>query len=253
MFNITASAARSAAFWARTAALAVPLGLAMVGGAQADEASIRKNLADRMANLPRIDEISKTSIPGIYELRMGTDILYSDEDGNFLIEGALFDTRTKTDITKARIDKLTAVDFAKLPLKDAIVIKQGNGARKMVVFSDPNCGYCKKIERDLVNVKDVTVYNFIIPILGADSVMKSRDLWCAKDQGKAWRSWMIDGQPAAKAAEKCDTAALDRNMALARKHKIQATPAVIFEDGSRAPGAIPADQIEKMLVAAKKG
>ena len=123
----------------------------------------------------------------------------------------------------------------------------------MVVFSDPNCGYCKKIERDLMNVKDVTVYNFLIPILGADSVLKSRDLWCSRDQAKAWRAWMIDGQPAAKAAEKCDTAALERNMALARKHKIQATPAVIFEDGSRAPGAIPADQIERMLAAVKKG
>ncbi|TDM05002.1 MAG: disulfide isomerase [Ideonella sp. MAG2] len=253
MFNTTALAARSAGSWVRAAALALPLGLSLVSGAQADEASIRKNLADRMANLPRIDEISKTPIPGIYELRMGTDILYSDEDGTFLIEGALFDTRSKTDITKARMDKLTAVDFAKLPLKDAIVIKQGNGSRKMVVFSDPNCGYCKKIERDLVSVKDVTIYTYLIPILGADSVLKTRDIWCSKEQAKTWRSWMLDGQAASKAPEKCDTAALDRNMALARKHKIQATPAVIFEDGSRAPGAIPAEQIEKLLASAKRG
>ena len=233
-------------------ALVVSLAASFWGIAQADEAAIRKNLVDHMPTLPKIDEVSKTPIPGLYELRMGTDILYTDENGNYLIDGSIFDARTRTDLTKARVDKLTAIDFDALPLKDAIVVKQGSGLRKMVIFADPNCGYCKRIEKDLLQIKDVTIYTFLIPILGADSVTKSRDIWCAKDSGKTWRNWMVDGSTPAKAPEKCDTAALGRNLEMSRKYKVNATPAVVFEDGTRVPGAIPAERIEKQLAAATK-
>jgi thiol:disulfide interchange protein DsbC len=133
-----------------------------------------------------------------------------------------------------------------------VVIKQGTGARKLVVFADPNCGYCKRLERDLMALKDVTIYNFIYPILGPDSMAKSRDIWCAKDQAKAWRDWMVDGKLASKAAANCDTSAIDATVELGRKHRVQGTPAVVFEDGTRAPGAIPAAQIEARMAAAKK-
>lgn len=218
----------------------------------ADEAAIRKALADRMPELPKIDEISKTPIPGIYELRMGTDIFYSDENGNHLFEGAILDTRNQVNLTKARVDKLTAIDFATLQPKDAMVFKQGTGARKVAVFADPNCGYCKKIERDLLSLKDVTIYTYLLPILGQDSTKKSRDIWCTKDNAKAWRAWMIDNVTPTKSMGACDTTALDRNLELARRYKITGTPAVVFEDGTRAPGAIPVDQIEKRIKDAAK-
>jgi thiol:disulfide interchange protein DsbC len=228
--------------------------LALAGAfaaAHADEAAIRKTLADRMPELPKIDEISKTPIPGVYELRIGTDILYSDETGAYLFEGAMLETKTKTDLTRARVDKLTMIDVAALPLKDAMVFKQGTGARKLVVFADPNCGYCKRIERDLVSLKDVTIYTFLLPILGPDSTVKSRDIWCAKDNAKVWRSWMIDGQTPAKSGM-CDSAALERNLELGRKYKINGTPAVVFEDGSRSPGALPADRLEARMKEARE-
>ncbi|MFZ2989272.1 DsbC family protein [Ideonella sp.] len=228
------------------------LALAALGTAHADEAAIRKALADRMPGLPKIDEVSKTAIPGLYEVRMGTDIVYSDEEGNHVIEGAIFDTRTRTDVTKARIDKLTAIDFAQLPLKDALVVKQGNGSRKVAVFADPNCGYCKRLEKDLLTLKDVTIYTYVLPILGADSVLKSRDIWCAKDGMKAWRAWMVDGVVPAKTMGNCDTTAIERNQELARKYKVNGTPAIVFEDGTRSPGAMPAAQIEKQLAGARK-
>jgi thiol:disulfide interchange protein DsbC len=228
------------------------LSLGLVGAALADEAAIRKTLADRMPNLPKIDEISKTPMPGLYELRMGNELLYSDENGNFLVDGTLYDTHGKTDLTKARVDKLTAVDFASLPLKDAIVYKQGNGSRKMAVFADPNCGYCKRLEKDLVKLKDVTVYTFLIPILGADSVLKSRDIWCAKDSIKVWQAWMLDGAAPARASAGCDTAALDRNLEFGRKYKVNGTPAMFFEDGTRSPGALPLDRLEKQLANGRK-
>jgi thiol:disulfide interchange protein DsbC len=239
---------------------ALALGLAAAAAAlatlpaSADEAAIRKNLAERLPNFPKIDEVSKTAIPGVYEVRMGTDILYSDENGNHLFQGALIETKTRTDLTQARIDKLTMVDFASLPLKDAVLVKQGTGARKLVIFADPNCGYCKRIERDLQTLKDVSIYTFLYPILGADSTAKSKDIWCAKDSAKAWRSWMIDNATPQKAAADCDVAALERNLKLGQKYRVQGTPAVVFEDGTRAPGAVPAAQIESRIqAAAKKG
>jgi thiol:disulfide interchange protein DsbC len=219
-------------------------------GALAQEAVIRKNIAERLPDFPKIDEITKTPIPGIYELRIGVDVLYSDEQGNHLFEGQLIDTRTRSNLTEARVAKLTAIDFGSLPLKDAIVWKQGTGARKLVVFADPNCGYCRKFERDLQQVKDITVYTFLYPILGGDSPEKAKNIWCAKDSTKVWRDWMIEGT-AIPAAAPCDASALQRNYALGRKHRITGTPALVFEDGSHKPGALDAAQLEKLLVASK--
>ena len=220
--------------------------------ALADEAAIRKNLPERLPTFPKIDEVSKTPMAGLYEVRMGSEIVYSDETGQFLIQGSLIDTKTRADLTQARIDKLTAIDFATLPLKDAVLIKQGGGARKVVIFADPNCGYCKRLEKDLLAVKDVSIYTFLLPILGPDSTTKSRDIWCAKDPAKAWRTWMVDGQAPGKAPANCDTAALERNTEMGRRYKVQGTPALVFEDGSRAPGAMPTAQIESRLAAAAK-
>lgn len=220
--------------------------------ALAQEAVIRKVLAERIPGLPKIDEVSKSPIPGLYEVRIGTEIYYADEKGEHLITGQIIETRSRTNLTEARIDKLTAVEFAQLPLKDALVYKQGNGQRKVAIFGDPNCGFCKRFERDLLSVKDVTIYTFVYPILGADSNTRSRDIWCSKDAAKAWRAWMIDGVSPPKAMGSCDTAALDRNVEFGRKHRIQGTPAVIFEDGTRRPGALPAAEVEKLLVAASR-
>lgn len=234
----------------RRAVPALLCAAAFTQAALADEATIRKNIAERLPNFPKIDEVTKTPMPGLYEVRVEAEIFYTDEHGNYLIDGQMIDTKSSTNLTEQRVAKLTAIDFAKLPLKDAIVFKQGTGARKLVVFADPNCGYCKKFERDLRGVKDVTVYTFLYPILGGDSPDKSRDIWCAKDNTKAWRDWMVDNTPPARSMGQCDTAALARNVNLGRKHKVTGTPALVFEDGKRIPGALPPEQIEKHLSAA---
>jgi len=218
--------------------------------ALADDNAIRKNIAERFPDWPKIDEITKTPIAGLYEIRLGTDVFYTDEQGNHLIEGALIETKTRNNLTEARVNKLTAIDFAALPLKDAIVWKQGTGARKLVIFADPNCGYCKRFERDLQGVKDVTVYTFLYPILGGDSPEKSRDIWCSKDNTRAWRDWMLTGAPPVRNMGACDTGALQRNVALGKKHRVNGTPALVFEDGKRVPGALPLDQVEKNLTTA---
>jgi len=241
------------AFHDTRAALLALLGSVLLAGAvQANEAVIRKNLAERMPNLPKIDEVQRTPMAGLWELRIGTDVLYTDAEGQFLLQGEIFDTRTRANLTQARIDKLTAFDFPNLPMRDAIVVKQGNGARKIAIFADPNCGYCKRFERDVAALKDVTVYNFLYPILGPDSEAKSRDIWCARDRAKAWRDWMLDGKLPAKADAKCDAQALTRNVELGRRHRVNGTPAAVLEDGSRLPGAVPLEQLERRVAAASK-
>lgn len=221
-----------------------------LGTALAQEAVIRKNLAERLPNLPKIDEVSKTPMNGLYELRLNdSEIFYTDAEGNFLIQGHLIDTKARRNLTEERVDKLSAIDFAALPLKDAFTVVRGNGKRKMAVFEDPNCGYCKRFEKDLQKVSDVTVYMFLYPILSPDSIEKSKNIWCTKDKAKAWQDMMVRDQPAPKAT--CDTTAIERNVAFGKKHKITGTPTVFFVDGSRVPGAIGAPQVEKLLAEAK--
>ena len=218
--------------------------------AMADEATIRKNLIERLPNLPAIEEVSKTPMAGLFEVRVnGSELFYTDAEGNFLIQGSVFDTKARSNLTEVRTNKLTAIDFDKLPLKDAFTIVRGNGKRKIAVFEDPNCGYCKRYERVMQKVENATFYMFLYPILGADSVTKSNSLWCAKDKAKAWQDWMV--RDVAIAPATCDVTALTRNVEFGKKYKITGTPTMFFVDGTRVPGAIDAAQVEKMLTAAK--
>lgn len=216
----------------------------------AQDAAVRKALAERLPNLPKIDEISRSAMPGLLEVRInGFDIVYTDNEGNFLIQGNLIDTKARRNLTEERIEKLTAVDFDALPFKDAFTIVRGNGKRKVAVFEDPNCGYCKRFERDLQSVNNVTIHMFLYPILGADSTAKSQNIWCSKDKTKVFLDWMI--KDAAPSAASCDASALQRNVEFGKKYRITGTPTLIFADGSRVPGAIPAAQVEKFLSEAK--
>ena len=232
--------------------LAVVLATSLVS-ASAQEALIRKNLAERLPQLQSIDEVSKTPVNGLYEIRVnGTDILYTDVEGNYLIQGNLIDIRARRNLTEERVEKLSAIAFDALPVKDAFTIVRGNGKRKLAVFEDPNCGYCKRFERDLQKVDNVTIHMFLYPILGPDSLEKSKKIWCAKEPGKAWLDHMVrDQSPTVAAPASCDLAVLARNVEFGRKHKITGTPTLFFADGSRVPGAISAAQVEKFLGDAK--
>jgi thiol:disulfide interchange protein DsbC len=215
-------------------------------GAHAQEAAIRKNLTERLPNLPKIDEVRPAPIKGLYEVRVNqSEVFYTDAKGDFLIQGSIIDTQKRVDLTEERVNKLNAVAFKDLPLKDAFTIVRGKGTRKLAVFEDPNCGYCKRFERDLAKIDDVTVYVFLYPILGQDSVEKSRHIWCAKDRAQAFQDWMTDS--VTPTAANCDTSALQRNVEFGRKTRITGTPTVFFADGTRVPGAIGADRVEAML------
>ena len=216
----------------------------------AQEATIRKNLAERLPNLPRIEEVSKTPMPGLYEVRVNqSDIFYTDAEGNYLLQGQLIDTRNRSNLTEERIEKLSAIDFKSLPLKDSFTIVRGNGKRRIAIFEDPNCGYCKRFEKDLAKIDNVTIHVFLYPVLGPDSQAKSQAIWCAKDKAKAFEDWML--RNIAPVAANCDTSAIQRNRAFGDKHRITGTPTSFLPDGTRLPGAVPLEKIEQALANSK--
>jgi thiol:disulfide interchange protein DsbC len=213
----------------------------------AQEATIRKTIAERLPKFPKIDEVNKSAVPGLYELRMGSDIAYTDEKADFVIHGAIVDTKTQVNLTQSRVNKLATIEFAALPLKDAVVWKQGSGERKLVVFADPNCNFCRQFEGDLAKVKDVTVYTFLVPILGGDSPQKARNIWCAKESGVAWHNWMAQNIAAPLSMGACDDSAIARNMAMAKRYQVTVTPTLIFEDSKRFKGVLPPEDVDKQL------
>lgn len=191
-----------------------------------------------------VDLVRVTPMPGLYEIQVGMDLLYSDANANYVLQGSLIDARSRKDLTAERLDVLQQVAFSSLPLERAIKQVKGDGSRQIAAFEDPNCGYCKQLHQTLRDVDNVTVYTFLFPILSPDSITKSRDIWCASDRAQAWKDWMIDGKAAPQA--KCDTP-IEANLALGRKLNIQGTPALFFSDGSRVNGALPLDALNKKL------
>jgi thiol:disulfide interchange protein DsbC len=216
---------------------------AQTGPEQGIRAELKKQIPE--AN---VESVRKTSYGNLYEVVANGEIFYTDDKGSFLSLGPIIDMKTKENVTEARLRQVNAVKFDALKFDNAIKIVRGNGSRKLAIFEDPNCGYCKRFERDLLGITDVTVYVFLYPILSPDSVEKARAVWCAPDRGKAWLDIMTR-DAAAPAAGTCNTP-LDDNLAFGREKKINGTPTLIFVNGERVPGAMTAADIEKRLVAA---
>ncbi len=229
--------------WMAYAALALVL---ISGGARADEAFVKKQLAERFPDLP-IQGMKAAPVAGWYEVFSGDRLFYVDEKADFVFIGSIVDTKTKRNLTEERIRDLLRVKFDALPFNDAIKIVKGDGKRKIAVFEDPECPYCKKLEAELVQLNNYTLYVFLFPLdqLHPDATNKSKKAWCAKDRAKAWTDLMTKGQVPQNTGD-CATP-IARNIALAGQLHISGTPAVIFEDGRMVPGAIPKEQIEKFL------
>lgn len=194
-----------------------------------------------------LDSVKPTRFAGIYELRIGSDLLYTDEQVRFVMQGSLIDAHNKEDLTAKSLEELTRVSFDSLPLQSAIKQVKGDGSRKMVVFEDPNCGYCKRLHQTLERMDNYTVYTLLYPILSPDSTAKARNIWCAADRVEAWRAQMLRNEAPPNA--QCETP-IEANLALGRKLLVRGTPAIIFEDGSRVNGALPLEGLEARLDAA---
>ena len=228
------------------------LGL-LAGLAHADEASLRKAIENAYPKMT-VESIVKTPYSGLYEVYMNGQIVYTDEKFSFLIaEGHLVDSKTKKDVTTERLADLSKIDFDRLPFDQAIKVVKGNGSRKMAVFSDVDCPFCKRLEQnELSTITDVTIYTFLMPLdqLHPDAANKSKAIWCAADRTKAWQDWILNGQLPKKAVN-CEVP-LDKVATLAKKLGVTSTPTIFFADGKRMLGAYPAAEIEKALGTNKK-
>lgn len=231
--------------------LTITLTLPIAALAQSPEANIKKALQHRIGDGAPIESITKTPYSGLYEIKIGNEVVYSDAEGKYVFVGRIIDVESSKDVTQARLDELNRIKFADLPLELAAKSVKGNGKRVIAVFEDPNCGYCKRFRKSLSEMKDLTVYTFMYPILGEDSKTKARNLWCASDKSKAWDEWMLNGKAAAAAPDSCKAAEIDKVVELGKKYRVTGTPTIFFTDGSRIPGAIDAKALENKLAAIK--
>jgi thiol:disulfide interchange protein DsbC len=220
--------------------------LLIAGAAQADEAKVKQAVEAALGE--KTEGVRKTNVLGLYEVRIGGEILYTDEKANYLITGNIIDLKTRQNLTQERLNKLSAIKFSDLPLELAVKTVKGDGKRVFATFEDPNCGYCKKLAKEMAGMNNVTIYTFLLPILSQDSAEKSKAVWCAADRAKAWSDLMVNGT--VPAAGTCD-APIEKVMALAQKYKIRGTPTIFLPNGERIPGALPIAQLEQKLAQVK--
>jgi thiol:disulfide interchange protein DsbC len=231
---------------------ALALAVATVSGhaETPQEAALKKLIEPRLGESAKVDSVTKTPYSGLFEVRVGSDIFYTDAQAKYLFVGRILDANTTEDYTKARVDELSRIKFSDLPLESALKTVKGNGKRVIAVFEDPNCGYCKRFRQNLQDVDNVTVYTFMYNILSEDSFVKSKNIWCAADRNKAWDEWMLNNKSASVAPEACSTPN-DKIKALGIKLRVTGTPTIFFTDGSRIPGAVDAKGLEAKLASVK--
>ncbi|WP_231970448.1 DsbC family protein [Polynucleobacter necessarius] len=189
--------------------------------------------------------VSPAPVSGLYEVLVGNDIFYTDSTGKYLIQGEIIELSTGKNITEQRQADLNRIKWADLNTANAFKTVRGNGSRQIAVFADPNCGYCKRLEKSLLQLDNVTIYTYLIPILSADSTHKAKQIWCSSDASKTYIDWMVNGVPPAGKMD-CNTP-LDKNLNIAKSYGITGTPTIFFTDGSRFPGAVQIADIEKKL------
>jgi thiol:disulfide interchange protein DsbC len=215
----------------------------LMSSALAGESEIRKSLQSKFPGIGKIEHIVKTPYAGLYEIVIDDQLLYTDEKGQYIFEGNVIDPKSQRNLSEERRRILFAIDFDKLPLELAMKKVKGNGKRKMAIFTDPNCTYCRRLEKELSGVTDVTLYLFMYPIFpGSDEIV--RNVLCAKNPVKAWDDWMLSEIAPEKAI--CATQT-EKVKALGQKLHVNGTPNLIFGNGIQAPGLLPAEELERNL------
>ena len=213
------------------------------------EQQLKADLQKKLGANAKVRSVAPAPVGGLFEVLVGNDVFYTDSTGKYLIQGEIIELATGKNITEQRQADLNRIKWTDLAQANAMKTVRGNGSRQLAVFSDPNCGYCKRLEKSLQQLDNVTIYTYLIPILGPDSLQKSKQIWCAADPYKAYMDWMINGT-APNGKSDCATP-LDKNMAYAKSYGITGTPTLFFTDGSRFPGAVQITDIEKKFSSLK--
>jgi thiol:disulfide interchange protein DsbC len=232
--------------------IVVPLATFIVvaaGVASASPSAIESEMESRLKELypsTRITAVRQSEVAGLFEVTMGKNVAFSDASGRYFVFGHLFDMRDQKDLTAQRLSDINRIDFSQLPLGDAIKTVRGDGSRKLAVFSDPDCPYCKGLEGELAKLDNVSIFTFLYPLEGLhpDAKEKAERVWCSSNRAKAWSELMATGKLAE--STKCATP-IDRINQLATSLGINGTPTMILQDGSLIPGAAPAAEIDRRL------
>jgi thiol:disulfide interchange protein DsbC len=239
---------RSLTTWSIALGSTLLSGACLAGPAQADvSATLQKTLEARYPDVKVID-VQPAPVAGLFEVFTGDTIVYADASGDHLFVGSLMDTKTQRDLTLERVDARNTIDFGALPFASAIKTVKGDGRRRLAVFSDPDCPYCKRLEKELATLTDTTIYTFLFPIseLHPDAVPKSRAIWCAPDPDQAWIQWMNEGKPPPLKTG-CKEDPIDELQALGHKLRVGSTPTLYFADGRRVVGSKPAAELDALL------
>ena len=231
----------------------VSIGLLILGMASSvfalNEKQIRTEIQKRLGTSANVRNVTPSPIPGLFEVQVNNEIFYTDSNAKYLIQGEMVELASGNNLTTKRQEDINRIKWSELPQAQAFKVVRGNGSRQIAVFSDPNCGYCKRLEKTLQQLDNVTIYNYLIPILSADSALKSKQIWCAADQQKVWNDWMLNNLGPSGKSECANP--IDKNLTLAKNYGINGTPTIFFTDGSRFPGAVQLADIEKKLVSLK--
>ncbi len=229
-------------FWVSAFAQGAPAAPSVPVTTDAKSLAVQKLFSQRFDN-PEITAVRLTPY-GLYEIQLGSDLVYTDEKVTFVFDGILIDAKTREDYTRERLDAIARVPFDQLPFELAMKQVKGDGSRKLAIFEDPNCGYCKVLRKSLGEIDNLTVYTFPFPILSPDSTQKVKNVWCSSDRAATWDDWMLKGK--VPPTVECEVP-IDQMLALGKKLMVRGTPALFFADGSRVGGAIPKAEIEKRL------
>lgn len=228
--------------------LALAASLMFATTAQANEAVIRKALTQQFPGA-NIASVQKTPYSGLFEVYLDGQLIYVDANAQYVFSGDVIDLKNRTNLTQARLNKLQAVKWDTLPLQNALKTVKGKGERKLVVFSDVDCPFCRKFEAELAKVDNITVYTFLYPIEGLHpkAVQTSKQIWCAPDRNKAWDDYITRGT-VPRNDGKCANP-VEATIALGNRLKVNGTPTLVFANGVRVPGMVPAAQLERLLAA----
>lgn len=212
----------------------------------ADESNIKKVVESRFPGV-EVSHIGKTPFPGLFEVMVGDSLAYTDAKVSYIMIGSLIEPNTRTNLTQERMRKLKAIPWAELPLDAAIKTVKGNGSRKFALFHDVDCPFCRRIDKEIAKLNDVTIYTFLYPIpeLHPDAARKSKVIWCAADRNKAWEEFTTTSK-LPEGEGNCENP-IDKVIAIGKKYRVSATPTLVFTDGRTIPGALSLAQLETEL------